>query len=384
MRRIARQRSPQRRGNRGDRVATTSRPVLWPRLIERPDPGGGFVVRRAAAPCFREAPMPDPVPLQDIYRARQAIGGRIRRTPLAMSDALTDAVRAPVHLKLEHLQMTGSFKLRGAQNAIARLSPEEKSRGVVGVSTGNHGRGLALAARLAGVRCAICMSRLVPRNEVEGIQALGGEVRIVGASQDEAQGEVDRLVAEDGMTMLPPFDYPHIIAGQGTLGLEILEDLLDVETVIVPLSGGGLIAGVACALKSASARIRVVGVTMERGCAMYRSQKAGRPLEVEELPTLAVALGGGIGLDNRYTFAMVRDLVDELLLVSEDQIAEAIRHAYFAEQQVIEGSAAVGIAALLAGLVEAPGVTAVVVSGGNIAIDLHAKLIRGEPVELAG
>jgi threonine dehydratase len=328
--------------------------------------------------------MPVAVTLQDIYRARQAIGAHIRRTPLAMSDALTGAVGAPVHLKLEHLQMTGSFKLRGALNAIARLSAEEQSRGVVGVSTGNHGRGLAFAARQAGARCVICMSRLVPRNKVEGIKALGAEVRIVGASQDEAQVEVDRLVAEEGMTMLPPFDHPDIIAGQGTLGLEILEDLPEVETVIVPLSGGGLIAGVACAIKSANPQIRTIGVTMERGCAMYQSQKAGRPVQVEELPTLADALGGGIGLDNRYTFVMVRDLVDELLLVGEEQIADAIRHAYFEEKQVIEGSGAVGIAALRAGLVEAPGVAAVVVSGCNIDMALHARLIGGEPVELAG
>ena len=328
--------------------------------------------------------MPDAVTLQDIYRARQAIGARIRRTPLALSDSLTGAVGAPVHLKLEHLQMTGSFKLRGALNAIARLSAEQKSQGVVGASTGNHGRGLALAARQAGAHCVICMSRLVPRNKVDGIEALGAEVRIVGASQDEAQVEVDRLVAAEGMTMLPPFDHPDIIAGQGTLGLEILEDLPEVEAVIVPLSGGGLIAGVACAIKSASPQIRVIGVTMERGCAMYQSQKAGRPVPVEELPTLADALGGGIGLDNRYTFAMVRDLVDDLVLVSEEQIADAICHAYFEEKQVIEGSGAVGIAALCAGLVARPGVTAVVISGCNIDMALHTRLIRREPVELAG
>ena len=286
-------------------------------------------------------------------------------------------------LKLEHLQITGSFKLRGALNAVLRLSPEERSRGVVAVSTGNHGRGLAFAAAQAGVRCLVCMSRLVPRNKVAAIEALGAEIRIIGASQDEAQLEADRLVAE-GMTLVPPFDHPDIIAGQGTLGLEIIEDLPEVETLIVPLSGGGLIAGVARAIKSAAARIRVVGVTMERGCAMYRSQKAGRPVPVEELPSLADALGGGIGLDNRYTFAMVRDLVDELLLVSEEEIADAIRHAYFEERQVIEGSGAVGIAALLAGKVRRPGVTAAVVSGGNIDMALHARLIRGERVELAG
>ena len=328
--------------------------------------------------------MPDAVTLQDIYRARQAIGARIRRTPLTMSASLTAAAGAPVHLKLEHLQMTGSFKLRGALNAIARLSAEERSRGVVGVSTGNHGRGLALAARQAGARCVTCRSRLVPRNTVEGIEALDAEVRIVGASQDEAQVEADRLVAEEGMTMLPPFDHPDIIAGQGTLGLEILEELPEVATAVVPLSGGGLIAGVARALKSGSPQIRTVGVTMERGCAMYQSQRAGKPVQVEELPTLADSLGGGIGLDNRYTFAMVRDLVDDLVLVSEEQIAAAIRHAYFEEKQVIEGSGAVGIAALRAGLVETRGAVAVVVSGGNIDMALHARLVRGEPVELAG
>ena len=327
--------------------------------------------------------MPEAVTLQDIYRARQAIGARIRRTPLAASDSLTRQVGAPVHLKLEHLQITGSFKLRGALNAILRLSSEERSKGVVAVSTGNHGRGLAFAAAQAGVRCLVCMSRLVPRNKVAAIEALGAEIRIIGASQDEAQLEADRLVAE-GMTLVPPFDHPDIIAGQGTLGLEIIEDLPEVETVIVPLSGGGLIAGVARAIKSAAARIRVVGVTMERGCAMYRSQEAGRPVPVEELPSLADALGGGIGLDNRYTFAMVRDLVDELLLVSEEEIADAIRHAYFEERQVIEGSGAVGIAALLAGKVRRPGVTAVVVSGGNNDMALPARLIRGERVELAG
>jgi threonine dehydratase len=319
--------------------------------------------------------MAETVTLQDIYRARKAIAGRIRRTPLVTSDALSRTAGAPVHLKLEQLQITGSFKLRGATNAVRALSPEQQARGVVGVSTGNHGRGLAYAARQAGVRCIICMSRLVPRNKVEGIEAQGAEVRIVGASQDEAQHEVDGLVAEEGMTMLPPFDHEDVIAGQGTLGLELLEDLPELETVIVPLSGGGLIAGIARAIKSANPRARVIGVTMAQGAAMYESQKAGRPVEVEELESLADSLGGGIGLENRYTFPMVRDLVDDLLLVEEDQIAAAIHHAYWREQQIIEGSGAVGIAALRAGLIERPGVTAVVLSGGNIDMAQHHRLI---------
>jgi threonine dehydratase len=318
------------------------------------------------------------VTLQDIYRARRALAGRIRRTPLVVSDALSQVAGAPVHLKLEHQQITGSFKLRGATNALLALSPEQRARGVVGVSTGNHGRGLAHAARQAGVRCVVCMSRLVPRNKVEGIEALGAEVRIVGVSQDEAERAVENLVAEQGMTMVPPFDHADVIAGQGTIGLELLEDLPELETCIVPLSGGGLIAGIARAIKAASPRARVVGVTMAKGAAMYQSQKAGRPVEIEETASLADSLGGGVGVDNRYTFAMVRELVDDLLLVDEEQIADAIRHAYWREQQIVEGAGAVGIAALRAGLVQRPGVTAVVLSGANIDMAQHARLIRNE------
>lgn len=322
------------------------------------------------------------ISLADIERARRALAGRIRLTPVEASPSLSTLVGAPVYLKLEHQQITGSFKLRGATNAVLNLGDDRKARGVVGVSTGNHGRGLAYAAREAGVRCVICMSSLVPKNKVDGIKAQGAEVRIVGRSQDDAQEEVDRLVAEDGMTMLPPFDHPDIIAGQGTLGIEVLEQVPEVQTVVVPVSGGGLIAGVAAAVKALKPAARVVGVSMERGAAMYECQKAGKPIFVEELATLADSLGGGIGLDNRYTFAMVRDLVDDIVLVNEAEIAGAIRHAYWEERQIIEGSGAVGIAALRAGRIGNPGVTAVVVSGGNIDMDLHYRIIGGEDVDV--
>lgn len=320
----------------------------------------------------------------DVKCARTRISEIVRRTPLVRSAALSDLTGGTVHLKLEHLQLTGSFKLRGATNAVLSLSDEERGRGIVGVSTGNHGRGLAYAATEAGARCIICMSDLVPSNKVEGIRALGAEIRIVGHSQDDAQVEADRFVEEEGMVMLPPFDHPDIIAGQGTLGFEILEDLPELETLIVPLSGGGLISGVALAAKSIKPSLRVIGVTMERGAAMAASQKAGKPIWIEELPTLADSLGGGIGLDNRYTFAMVRDLVDELHLVNEAQIAAAIRHAYWEEKQVIEGSGSVGIAALRAGLVKEPGLCAVVLSGCNIDMALHHRIISGENVEVGG
>lgn len=322
-----------------------------------------------------------PLGLADVEAARGRIAAVTRATPLVASESLGSAT-APVFLKLEQQQITGSFKVRGASNAILKLSADEKARGVVGVSTGNHGRGLAHAAKVAGVRCIICMSSLVPQNKIDGIEALGAEVRIVGQSQDDAQVEVDGLVSNEGMVMLPPFDHADIIAGQGTVGLEILEALPDVETILVPVSGGGLISGIALAAKAIKPKLRVLGVTMERGAAMYACQKAGQPILVPELPTLADSLGGGIGLENRYTFALVRDLVDDLVLVTEAEIARAVRHAYWQEKQIIEGSGSVGIAALLAGKISNPGATAIVVSGCNIDMALHHRIISGEDVDV--
>lgn len=313
--------------------------------------------------------------LIDIYKARQRLRGHILHTPLVASPTLSRHTGANVHLKLDCRQITGSFKLRGATNAILQLDDEARARGVIGVSTGNYGRALAHAAHRLRVRAVICMSKLVPSNKVEAIRALGADVRIIGASQDEAELEVERLVTEEGLIRLPPFDHPDVIAGQGTAGLEVLEDLPAVDTVLVPLSGGGLLAGVALAMKSANPAIRVIGVTMERGCAMHASLQAGKPVQVEEVASLADSLGGGIGLDNRYTFRMVRSLVDETVLVTEEAIADAIRHAYREEQLVLEGSGAVGIAALLSGRVE-PGETAVIMaSGANIDMTLHQQLV---------
>ncbi|WP_299483668.1 hydroxyectoine utilization dehydratase EutB [uncultured Roseibium sp.] len=320
----------------------------------------------------------------EIARARSRIAGKVLRTPMTISQALSEKNGSPVHLKLEQLQTTGSFKLRGATNAVLALDETARAKGVVGVSTGNHGRGLAYAAREAAVRCIICMSRLVPQNKIDGIRAQGAEVRIVGSSQDEAQLEVDRLVAEDGMTLLPPFDHRDIIAGQGTLGLEILEDAPDVGTVLVPLSGGGLISGVAEAVKAKKTGVKIVGVSMKRGAAMAASQKAGHPVQVPELPTLADSLGGGIGLQNRYTFGIVRDLVDDIILLDEGEIAEGIRHAYWQERQVVEGSGAVCLAAILSGKVQLSGPAVAILSGCNIDMNMHRRIISGEDVDVAG
>jgi threonine dehydratase len=319
----------------------------------------------------------DFVTLDEIEAARGRIAGHVRRSFLDLSPTLSRRLGHPVHLKLEHQQITGSFKLRGATNALLCLDDDARARGVIAVSTGNHGRALAYAAHQLGVRAVICMSKLVPSNKVEAIRALGAEVHIVGNSQDEAEVEVARLIRDEGLTLLPPFDHPDIIAGQGTVGLELLDDLPSLDTVLVPLSGGGLLAGVALALKRASPQIRVIGVTMERGCAMHASLAAGKPVQVEELETLADSLGGGIGLDNRYTFRMAQTLVDDVVLVTEEDIAAAIRHAYTKEQIIIEGSGSVGIAALLSGRLKTTGTTAILVSGANIDMALHRRIVCG-------
>ncbi len=317
----------------------------------------------------------DRLGLPAIYRARQRISGLVRRTDCVASPDLSAIAGHPVSLKMEHRQATGSFKLRGASNAVASLSAEERARGVVTASTGNHGRALAHAAKREGVAATICMSDLVPQNKLDEIGRLGAEIRIIGKSQDDAQVEVERLVSEKGMAMIPPFDAQAVIEGQGTLGLEIMEDEPETQCVVVPVSGGGLIAGVASAVKAINPKAKIIGVSMERGPAMKASLDAGKPVLVTEEASLADSLGGGIGLDNQFTFPMCRALIDELILLSEDEIAAGIRHAYMVEREVLEGAGAVPIAALLAGKLTLSGPSVFVLSGRNIDMAAHREIV---------
>ncbi len=315
------------------------------------------------------------VTLEDIEAARQRIGGHVVRTPLRHSQALSRRAGIPVYLKLENRQQTGSFKLRGATNALRCLDGQARSRGLVTASTGNHGRAVAHAAGTMGARATVCLSALVPANKVEAIRSLGADVRIVGRSQDDAMLEVERLVREEGMCFVPPFDDAAVIAGQGTLGLEVADDLPETALVLVPLSGGGLASGVAAAIKGRLPAARIIGVSMERGAAMAASLAAGRPTDVQEVETLADSLGGGIGLDNRLTFPMCRALLDGVILLSEEEIAAGIRHAARIEGETVEGAGAVGIAALLAGKIVSDGPTVIVVSGGNIDPAVHRAIV---------
>ena len=318
-----------------------------------------------------------PVSREAIEQAAVRLEGRVERTPLVRSDNLSERVGHPVHLKLETLQPIGAFKLRGAMNAILSLDDEARRRGLVTASTGNHGRAVAYAAEKLGIPATICMSSLVPANKVEAIRALGAEVRIVGRSQDDAQEEVDRLTRSSGLTAIPPFDHADIVAGQGTIGLEVVKDMPDLETILIPLSGGGLAGGIAVAVKALKPEARVIGISMERGAAMHASVKAGRPVSVREEETLADSLGGGIGLANRVTFSLCQQLLDEILLLSENEIAEGIRHAAREEGLTVEGAGAVGFSAILSGKVNISGPTAIIVSGGNIDPAVHKRIVDG-------
>ena len=283
--------------------------------------------------------------LRDIFAARKTITGVVSYTPLIPSPYLSTLIDQEMLLKLEFTQPIGAFKLRGAANAIFNLNGNIK--GVTCCSTGNHGRGVAYAAKSRGIRAVICMSKLVPQTKIDGIKALGAEVRIVGDSQDDALVESNRLVEEEGLTEISPFDDPYVISGQGTIGLEMIEQNPELSMVLVPLSGGGLAGGIALAVKTINPRIKVVGVSMERGAAMYQSLKAGKPIEVEEFSSLADSLGGGIGLDNRITFDLCREYIDDIVLVTEQEIYRAMQTIYYEDRMVCEGGSAVGVAALL-------------------------------------
>lgn len=327
-----------------------------------------------------------PPGLIDVYLAKRKIKKSIYRTPLVKSPGLREIVTAECYLKLENLQNTGSFKIRGATNKILSLSDDERKRGVIAVSSGNHGRAVASVAQKYNIPAVICISETVPRNKVQAIRELGAEIVIAGKSYDEASEGAEKLQVERGLTMIHPFDDPYVIAGQGTIGLELIEDLPEIDTAIVPLSGGGLLGGIALTLKSINPKIRTIGVSMDRGPAMFESLKAGRIMEVIEEPTLADALVGGIGKNNAHTFAITQQFVDETVLVSEGEIAAGMTFALERHQLVVEGGGAVGIAAVLAGKVKEIGEnTAIVISGANVDLPVLIEVAqKGYPYQNIG
>jgi threonine dehydratase len=325
-----------------------------------------------------EEPMSSPdVTMHDVYKARQKIAAIVTRTPLISSPWLTELVGASVYLKAECLQKTGSFKIRGAANKMLSLTADERERGVITVSSGNGGRAVSCLARQLGIEAVVCMSERAPSNKVEAIRRLGAEVVVQGENFGEAQRHAFRLQDERGLTMIDPCDDPLVIAGQGTIGLELLEDLPEVDAVVVPLSGGGGISGIALALKSANSSNRVIGVQMDRAPVMYHSLRAGALITMEEEDSIADALTGNIALNNQYTFRMVQEYVDDVVLVSDEEIAASMAFALEKHHLVVEGAGAVGIAALLYRRVREVGCNVVaVLSGSNVGLPLLLKVAR--------
>ncbi|MBI4307385.1 MAG: threonine ammonia-lyase [Chloroflexi bacterium] len=315
------------------------------------------------------------VTLADIQRARQRLSGLAHRTPLLSSQTLSAMAGAPVFLKAENLQRTGSFKVRGAANRIAHLSGAERRRGVIAASAGNHAQGVALAAQRAGTPCTIVMPRHASIAKVEATRGYGAQVVLAGDSYDEAQRHAGKLAEEKGLALVHPFDDPQVIAGQGTLALEVLDEAPDVRLIAVPVGGGGLIAGIAVAVKALAPRVRVVGVQAAAAPACVLSVRRGRAVAVRPGPT--VADGIAVGRPGRLTLPLVRRYVDDMVTVDEEDITRAIILLMERCKQVVEGAGAVALAALLAGKAgRLDGPAVAVLSGGNIDSNVIARVVE--------
>jgi len=315
--------------------------------------------------------------LRDVYLARQRINSLALKTPLIESYELSQKTGVEVYFKAESLQVTGSFKLRGAVNKISSLSNEDKARGIITVSSGNHGRAVSYVANRLGMDAVICVSKRVPDNKLAGIRRYRAQLVVEGDTYEQAEEVALRLQHERRLVRIDPFDDPYVIAGQGTLGLELMEDLPQLRMALVPVSGGGLISGVGIALKSADPSIRLIGVAMEKGAVMVESLRVGHLVELREEPTLADGLAGAVPFDNRYTFRLCQQYVDEMVLVSEEEIAQAMAFALAEHHLIVEGSGAVGIAALMHKKV-APleGPVVVVLSGANVDLPVLLNIAR--------
>ena len=315
--------------------------------------------------------------ISDVQAAKKRIASIVKKTPLIQSVVLTEKLRRPVYLKLENVHEVGAFKIRGAANKMLSLSEEEKRRGVVTYSTGNHGMAVAYVAKKLGIEATVCISNRVPKDKVESLKRLDAKIEIVGDSQDAAGVYCYKLEAEKGITVIEPFDDPHVIAGQGTIALELLEELTNLKDVVVPLSGGGLLSGIGLALKSADPSIKITGVSMEKSAVMHESLKAGFPVELEESETLADSLLGGIGLDNRYTFNMVSKYADDLVLVPEEEIAYSMAYMMDKHHLIMEGASATGVAAVLGEKIPyQAGDLVIIISGQNVDLSVLFEILQ--------
>ncbi len=315
------------------------------------------------------------ISLADVVAARERVRGAIYYSPCPHSQMLSALTGQQVYLKLENLQMTGSFKERGALNRIAMLTPEQSARGVVAASAGNHAQGVAYHATKRGIRALIVMPLATPLVKVTATRGFGAEVVLHGANYDEACEEATRLCAAEGMTFIHPFDDAVVMAGQGTIGLELLEQVPRLEAVVVPIGGGGLIGGIACAIKESRPEVRVIGVQTSRLPSMLAARLAGHPVTVD--PATTIADGIAVRRAGDVTLPVVERYVDEIVTVDEDEIASAILVLLEREKTLAEGAGATALAALLQKKTSLNGAhTAVMVGGGNIDVTLLSRIIE--------
>jgi threonine dehydratase len=318
---------------------------------------------------------PSSISLADVVAARERLRDAIYYSPCPHSQMLSGLTGQQVYLKLENLQMTGSFKERGALNRIATLTPEQAARGVVAASAGNHAQGVAYHATKRGIRALIVMPLATPLVKVTATRGFGAEVVLHGANYDEACEEATRMCAVEGMTFIHPFDDPVVMAGQGTIGLELLEQVPQLEAVVVPIGGGGLIGGVACAIKESRPEIRVIGVQTSRLPSMVAAVESHRPITLE--PATTIADGIAVRRAGDVTLPVVERYVDEIVTVDEDEIASAILVLLEREKTLAEGAGAAALAALLQRKTSLNGApTAVLVCGGNIDVTLLSRIIE--------
>ncbi|TAJ49940.1 MAG: threonine ammonia-lyase [Herbiconiux sp.] len=306
--------------------------------------------------------------LADIERAREKVGIVAQVTPMESSRYLADFIGSPVHLKCENLQRTGSYKIRGAYNRISSLTDAEKAAGVVAASAGNHAQGVAFAARELGIKATIFMPIGVPLPKLQATRHYGADVILRGHSVEEALRAAAEFSQATGAVVIPPFDHIDVVTGQGTLGLEVLDQVPDADTIIVPIGGGGLISGVASAVKQRAAAegrtVRVIGVQAANAAAYPPSLEAGTPTEIVTSPTIADGIQ--VSKPGILNFEIIRELVDEVVTVSEADTARALLVLLERAKQVVEPAGAVGVAAILSGQITNSGTTVVVLSGGNI------------------
>jgi threonine dehydratase len=313
------------------------------------------------------------VTLEDLRAAARTLEGVAVRTPLIGVPALADRAGVPVALKCEQLQPVGAFKIRGAYNAISRVARSGTARGVVTQSSGNHGQAVAYAARAFGRRAVVVMPASTPRIKVDGVRRHGGEVVFAGEVRSPEQLQrAEAIAREEGLAMIPPFDHPDVVAGQGTCGLELLEQRPDVDTILVPVSGGGLLAGIAVAVAGMKPSVHVIAVEPAGAAKLSAALAAGAPKTLERTESMADGLlTRSIG---SFTFPIIRRVVREAAQVTEDEIAGAVRFLHREAALRVEPSGAVTTAAILAGRVRLAGPTVAVVSGGNVDPDLFHRL----------